>query len=293
MNDTTLAYTVMTDTGADLPWQTVQQQEIQIAHLHYQMEDAAYAYDLGRKTDLAAFYYAMRNGARVSTIPVLPEGFCTLWEPVLSSGRDILQLTISRRMSNTFQAAQAARLTMLAKYPVRRIVVVDTLCCAVAQGMLVYEASQMCREGKSLDEVAEWAVQNRQHVNGLLMPAELHWLKEGGMYPGGGLKALLGRKSLLCVDAKGDLHPLGQAKDVEDGLHKLAAAVRKSGYALNDQVISVTHADDPALAQQLCQVLKDEAGCGDILVLPMSPLTGCYAGPGAVGVAFFGSAREG
>ena len=285
-------FVICTDTGADMPWGTAKQQQVEIAHLHYKMNGAAYAYDLGRETDLSAFYFAMRNGAEVGTIPVLPEAFRALWEPQLIQGRDVLAICISRHLSKTFLAAQHAREELIARYPLRRIIVADSSCCAVAQGMLVFEAAYMRREGKSLNEVASWVVNNRIYVNGLLLPADLKWLRESGMYQGGAMGELLGRKTVLRMDAAGRPVIDGRAKDDSEALNCMAESVRRMGYALNNQIVAVTHADAPDLAAQLKEILCTQVGCADATILPMGPITGCYAGPGAVGVAFFGSPRE-
>ncbi|HWR23958.1 MAG TPA: DegV family protein [Feifaniaceae bacterium] len=285
------AYVLFTDTSADMPWGSAKQQQIELAHLHYKMDGTAYAYSLGRETDLSAFYFAMRNGAEVSTIPVLPEAFVSLWEPHLISGRDILMLTLSKHLSRTFVAAQHAREELLAHYPKRRIVVADTLCCAAAQGMLVFEAAFMRQEGKSLDEVAKWVVENRRYVNALLLPQDTRWLRAGGFYEGGAIGELMGRRVILRMDADGLLAPEKKARSEEDALNFLVDATERLGYALNKQVVGVTHADAPELAKSVSELLL-EAGCADTAILPMGPICGSYAGPGAVGVAFFGGSRH-
>ena len=285
------AYVLFTDTSADMPWGTLKQQQIELAHLHYKMDDTAYTYDLGRETDLSAFYFAMRNGTEVTTIPVLPEAFSTLWEPHLIAGRDILMLTLSRHLSRTFVAAQHAREDLIARYPLRRIVIVDTLCSAVAQGMLTFEAAFMRREGSSIDEVAKWVVENRRYVNALLLPQDTRWLRAGGLYEGGAIGELMGRRVILRMDGDGLLVPEAKARNEEEAMATLVAGVERLGYALNKQVVGVTHADAPELAEQLSGLLL-EAGCADAMVLPMGPICGAYAGPGAVGVAFFGSSRQ-
>ena len=285
------AYVLFTDTSADMPWGSAKQQQIELAHLHYKMDDTAYTYDLGRETDLSAFYFAMRNGTAVSTIPVLPEAFISLWEPHLISGRDILMLTLSRHLSRTFVAAQHAREELLARYPMRRIVVVDTLCCAAAQGMLVFEAAFMRRDGKSLNEVAKWVVENRRYVNALLLPQDTRWLRAGGLYEGGAIGELMGRRVILRMDADGLPVPEAKARNEEEALRAMVESAQGLGYALNKQVVGVTHADAPELAKEVSELLL-EAGCADATILPMGPICGCYAGPGAVGVTFFGSSRQ-
>ncbi len=285
------AYVLFTDTSADMPWGSAKQQQIELAHLHYKMDDTAYTYDLGRETDLSAFYFAMRNGTAVSTIPVLPEAFISLWEPHLISGRDILMLTLSRHLSRTFVAAQHAREELLARYPMRRIVVVDTLCCAAAQGMLVFEAAFMRRDSKSLNEVAKWVVENRRYVNALLLPQDTRWLRAAGLYEGGAIGELMGRRVILRMDADGLPVPEAKARNEEEALRVLVESAQGLGYALNKQVVGVTHADAPELAKEVSELLL-EAGCADATILPMGPICGCYAGPGAVGVTFFGSSRQ-
>ncbi len=286
-----LSYTICTDTGADMPWGSLKQQQVEIAHLHYKMNGAAYAYDLGRETDLTAFYFAMRNGAEVGTIPVLPEAFCALWEPHLIEGKDVLYISLSRHLSKTFLAAQHAREELIACYPARRIVVADSMCCSVAQGMLVFEAAFMRQEGKNMDEVASWVVRNRQYVNALLLPQDLKWLREAELYQGGAMGELLGKKTLLRMDAVGRPAFETRVKNDSEALEIVAESVKSLGYALNSQVVAITHADAPDFAAQLQQTLCT-AGCGDASILPMGPIAGCYAGPGAVAVAFFGSRRE-
>lgn len=281
-------YVLCTDTGADIPWRMVQQQRIEIAHLHYTLNDAAFIYDLGRETDLAAFYYAMRNGSSVETIPVLPETFCALWNPALANGQDVLYISLSSRLSKTFLAAKSAREQMLELYKGRRIVLIDTHCCSIAQGMLVFEAAQMRRENMSLDEVAGWIVENRRYVHGLLLPHSTQTLKEFGLYAGG---SLFPKPTVLRLGAEGMLETEAKCKDVEEALYAMAEYVREKGYALKNQVVGITHTDAPELAGQMKDILAAETDCVETAILPMGPITGAYVGPDSIGLAFFGSRR--
>lgn len=286
-----LSYSIVTDTASDLPYQTIDKAGILIADLHYSVQGGAMTtFDMGRRESLTSFYTAMRNGQEVSTIPVLPEAFMRLWEPSLVAGEDILCITLSRFISNTFAAAQQARFALLTQYLDRRIVVVDSACSAVAQGMLVYEAAEQRNEGKSMDEVAAWLVQNRRHVNALLLPEDTKWLRAGDIYDGGA--SLLSRKNLLKMDAEGGFYRLAQAKTEEQAMELLCAELRDTGYSLDGQVVSVTHADAAERAAALAELIRNETGCAGTMMLPMSPITGAYAGPGAIGVAYFGNSRN-
>lgn len=279
-------FVICTDTGADIPWRTVQQQQIEIAHLQYRMNgEDAYTYDLGRETDLTAFYSAMRTGAAVSTIPVQSEMLCALWTSALKSGKDILHLSVSRQLSASFINAQQAREEMLLRYPERRIVLIDTRSCSIAQGMLVFEAAQMRNDGASMDEIASWLVENRVYIHGVLLPQAAEYLKK--------LHLRISRRGItpVALDAQGALITLARQKTLEDALSFMAEYANEMGYALKSQVMGITHADAPALAIQLQDLLNEKTDCAQTTILPMGPITGCYAGPDAVGIAFFGSRR--
>lgn len=274
-----------------MPWRTPQARQVEIAHLHYTMNDAAYLFDMQRETDLSAFYFAMRNNTAVKTIAVLPEAFIRLWEPILASGRDVLMLTLSRYLSKTFLAAQHARESLLGKYPSRRILIVDTLCSSMPQGMLVYEAVNLREEGQDIDAVADWVIDNRLYINALLLPGSLRWLREGNIFTGGAISDFTGKRPLLLMDDTGFFSQIAKCRDEEDALHIILEATQRLGYALNRQVVGIVHADAPELAKKVKKMLMEEAGCGDAAILPMGPIAGCYAGPDAIGVAFFGSGR--
>ncbi|MDL2234733.1 DegV family EDD domain-containing protein [Christensenellaceae bacterium OttesenSCG-928-L17] len=285
------SYAICMDTGADIPWRTVQLHQLLVAHLHYTIHDVSHTYDLGREADLASLYFSMRNGTAIATAPVRVEEFCALWEPMLALGRDILYLAVSAQLSETFQNAQQARKEMLTRYPVRRIVLVDTQACSIAQGMLLYEAAQMQKEGQTLDHVADWVVQNRAYVHFLLLPVSLRGLREAGFVRGGAIKELLSRRMAVRLNEKGHIERDGGFSNTGDALDAMVDYAAHHGYALGTQTVSVVHTDEAELAADLRQKLFKETGCADVAVLPMNPFAGCHVLPGAVGLAFFGSRR--
>ncbi len=286
------SYVLYTDTGADIPFCTALEQEIKIANLHYCVGDEACTYDLGRETALFEFYSAMRNGIPVSTLPVLSEALLRLFEPELELGNDVLMLTISRYLSRTFFEAQRARETLLLRHPKQRIIIVDTLSSSIAQAMLVFEASNMRLEGSGLDEVAQWAVKNRSYVNGLLLTESMEWLRKSGLYSGGVMGDVLGRRTLFRLNAKGLLSVEAKGLSTDKSLYALTDSIMRIGYSLENQVIVLAHADAPELAQELRELLLTETGCSGVSILPMGPINGAYAGPGAICAAFYGSARQ-
>ncbi|MDR1619089.1 MAG: DegV family EDD domain-containing protein [Clostridiales bacterium] len=285
------AFAIITDTCADLPWLAALTQNVELARHTCMVGEAAYTYNPGSENDISAVYRAMREGIAVETLPADEKALMDTFEPHLAAGRDVLMLTVSRYLSDTFRHAMAAREALLPRYAARRIVLVDTLCAAMAQGMLVHETLEMRNDGKTLDDIADWVLRNRSFMNALLFPASLKWLREGGRFAGGAMGDLLGQRALLSMDACGSMRLFGRHKTAADGLAAMALAVKELGFALNRQVVGITHTQAPALAAELRAYLIKEIGC-DAAILPMGPIVGRHVGPDAVGVAFFGIERQ-
>ncbi len=137
---------------------------------------------------------------RVITGPDMPETaapspgtFQQAFLEAAEAGHDgVVCVTISSRLSATFQAASTAAESVTDRIPVR---VVDTLSVTLGQGLLALAASEMGRQGKSADDIAEAVADmaTRTHVYGVL--ASLDYLKRGGRI--GGAAHLLG--SLLSI----------------------------------------------------------------------------------------------
>ena len=76
------------------------------------------------------------------------------------------------QLSGTINNVYAARDELLAKYPDRRMTVVDTLSISAPQTILILKAHELYRQGKSMDEVA-------QNVDRILVLKSAHVLMSG------------------------------------------------------------------------------------------------------------------
>ncbi len=71
-------------------------------------------------------------------------------------------LAFSSGLSTTFQSSRSlAAEELREKYPERKIYTVDTLCASLGQGLLVWYAAQERKKGRSIEEVRDWAEDNK------------------------------------------------------------------------------------------------------------------------------------
>ena len=131
------AYRIITDSSCDLTQEMADALELGIAPLsvNYNGEVRANYLD-GRELNVKDFYQSMRDGAMYSTSAANPTLWRAVAEPILQNGEDVLILAFSSGLSTTCNAARIAAEELMEEYPDRKIVVVDTLCASLGQGLL-------------------------------------------------------------------------------------------------------------------------------------------------------------
>ena len=150
-------FVLMTDSCCDLSQQMVEDLGLVVLPLSVLQEGKEYRdYPDHRELDPKVFYQKLRAGAMGSTSAANVESFREAMEPILQAGKDILSINFSSALSTTCQSAAMAARELGEQYPEGKMIVIDSLCASLGQGMLVYLAAQEKAKGKSIDEVADF-----------------------------------------------------------------------------------------------------------------------------------------
>ena len=111
---------------ADLSADYFQEKCIPYVPFHVQMDGKEYPDDLGQSLPFPTFYARIAAGATPTTSQVNVEEFKAFFTPFLEAGQDILHLSLSSGLSGAWQSACIARDELEARFPERRIRVVDS-----------------------------------------------------------------------------------------------------------------------------------------------------------------------
>ena len=106
-------YVFMTDSDSDLPLELKQQYDIPVVYMPYSMDGKEYFDDLGQSLNHKSFYDKMRAGSQPTTSALNETVYMEYFEPILSSGRDLLFVAFSSQLSATIQEIYAAREELL------------------------------------------------------------------------------------------------------------------------------------------------------------------------------------
>ena len=174
-------FQIITDSTADLTPALIRDLDVQVIPLCYMMEGKTYHNIPGcGETYEPAFYAKLRAGSVSTTTQVNSEEFLHVFTPLLEAGQDVLYIAFSSGLSGTCQSALLARKELKERFPDRKLEVFDSLCASMGEGLLVYHAAKLRREGKSLEEVLTWLKENALRLCHWFTVDDLNHLKRGG-----------------------------------------------------------------------------------------------------------------
>ena len=280
-------YVFMTDSDSDLPFHLKEQYDIPVVYMPYALDGKEYFDDLGQMLDHKSYYDKMRAGANPVTSALNEEAYLEYFEPVLRE-KDLLFVAFSSKLSSTLQSARAAREKLLARYPGRKLIIVDTLSISGPMTLLVLKAHELYRAGKSIDEVAAWLEENKLRAQAYFTVDDLKYLKRGGRIStvAATVGTMLDLKPIIVEAADGTL----QAGDKIRGRKKaIAYIVDKCVAAAPDpkeSPVMILHADAPEDAERAKALLEQKIPGANVLIEPVGPVIGAHAGPGTMAVCF-------
>ncbi len=289
-------YVIVTDSSADLSAELVEQLELSILPLAFILKGKTYRdYPDRREMPIGAIYTSLREGEMVTTAAVNVAEYQAHLEPILAAGKDVLVLAFSSGLSTTCNSARIAAQELSEAYPERKILVVDTLCASLGQGLLVWYAARMRQSGKSIEEVRDWAEANKLHLCHWFTVDDLHFLKRGGRVSAATavVGTMLQIKPVLHVDNEGHLINMAKARGRKAALKALVDHMEQTAIDPAGQTVFISHGDCLEDAQFVAQEVSQRFGIPleRIVLNEIGPVIGAHAGPGTVALFFLGKER--
>lgn len=287
-------FVILTDSSADLTAELVRELDVHVLPLSFTIQNKTYHnYPDNREMEPHDFYQMLRGGETCSTAAVNVAAYNEAMEPLLQAGKDVLVLAFSSGLSATYQSARVSAEELGEKYPERKIYLVDTLSASLGQGLLVWYAAQQRSQGKSIEEVRDWAEANKLNLCHWFTVDDLHFLKRGGRISAttAVLGTMLHIKPVLHMDDEGHLISMSKARGRSAALTALVDQMEKTAIHPQEQVIFISHGDCLDDAMKVAEDIKTRFGVKQVLLNHVGPVIGAHAGPGTVALFFLGNTR--
>lgn len=286
-----MSYKILTDSCCDFSAETYAQ--LGLTYVPLTVEFRGQVGKDRNDDSLKDMYDGLRAGEAAKTSAVNPEQWSELMKPVLEAGEDVLVLAFSSGLSTTYQSAVIAAEDLAEKYPERKILVSDTLCASLGQGLLVWYACKKRDEGCSLEEVHAWVEENKLHLCHWFTVNDLMYLKRGGRISA--TTALVGTmlqiKPVLHVDNEGHLISVGKARGRKASIEALAKKAGELGANFDNSTMFISHGDCREDAEYLAALVKEQYGVKEVLINYVGAVIGSHSGPGTLALFFLGEHR--
>ncbi|MEJ7631608.1 MAG: DegV family protein [Rubrobacteraceae bacterium] len=222
------------------------------------------------------FYARMKEADTFPTTSQPPAGAFVEAYETLSAYDDILVLTVSRKLSGTYDSAVAA-----AEMAGRPVEVMDMRSAEMGSGLILNEAIRVVDDGGDFAEVRRAAEVAIRRASVLFAVGTLEYLQKSGR---------IGRAQRLFGTAL-DIRPVLKVEDGEVVPHKRTRGRRRQLATILEEVkpaadegrsLLFGHVDAPEAIEELV----DSLGVKEPLVTEIGGVVGSHAGPGAYGVGY-------
>ena len=273
---------IIVDSTFDLTHDIKKQVSIVPLTVHFGEEEFIDGITIDHKT----FYEKLiETDVHPSTSQATPVAFAEEFEKVKNAGESAVVITLSSKLSGTYQSA------VIAAQDYDNIYVVDSGSVTIGGGILTELAISYVKQGLSAKEIAEKLEEEKKNVIIVALVDTLEYLKKGGRISStvAFAGAVLNIKPVLSV-ADGEIQMLGKARGSKMGNNLLVQEIEKAGGVdfSKPVLLGYTGLSD-ALLLKYIEDSKHiwENGLENIRYTIVGSVIGAHAGPGAVAVAFF------
>jgi DegV family protein with EDD domain len=275
---------ILTDSTADLSPEQLETHRISVIPLSVTIDGRTYrddGVDIGRRE----FYRKLRAARSLPTTSQPSVGdFERVFADLTADGSEVLCLTISSKMSGTYQAARSAADLM----PQALLTVYDTQHVSIALGQLVIRAAQAASAGLSADEILALLDEMGKSSGIVFLVDSLEYLYKGGRI--GAAKALAGTllsvKPILTVK-DGLIQPMNSVRSKNGAKERMLSLLESQVPAGSSVWAAIAHGDNPVDGGWLADQLRMRYDCRALYISEMGPVVGTHVGPGIFGTAVF------
>ena len=290
-------FTLSCESTVDLPWSYIQSRKISVIEYSYLVNDQEYPDDMGRNPDsMPQFYRFLEDGVIPKTSQITEMAYEAYLEGLLQKG-DVLHLGFGTGMTPSILNGIAAGEKLQAKYPDRRIIVIDTTCSSSGYGMLVDDVADLRDAGKDLDEIVEWIKCHSRRLHHQFFSTTLSYYRRSGRLsgPAAAIGTLLSICPIMRLDYDGKIVAYNKVRIKKNAILRTADEMEQ--HADRGKEYSgkcwICHSNCLSVAEQMKAVLQERFPKihGDIRICDIGTIIASHCGPGTVAIFFYGDER--
>ena len=291
-------FTLSCCSTVDLPYSYMESRDIPVLFYTYVVDGREYDDDMGRDPEaLLRFYAFLKEGKLPQTSQINVAAYTEFFEKLLDKGGDVLHIAFTSGQSGSVHNAFLAAEELKDRYPGQRLVVIDSLCSSSGYGLLVDYAADMRDEGKTLDEVAQWVLDNRNKVHHQFFSSDMTQFRRTGRVSGAAaaVATVLNICPIMRLDDKGAIKAYSKVRGKKKAVEATVDTMEQCAQNGRDYdgKCFVCHSQCLEDARLVMDAVEERFPKlkGKIRLCDIGTIIGSHAGQGTVAVFFMGNER--
>jgi len=274
---------IVVDSGCDINEALISDSICTLTHvpLNLQIEDKVYLDNENFNQDE---YMSHMESSTVAVKTSAPSP--GLFFEQFKKGDNVFVVTLSSKLSATYQSAITAKDMYFEEYGKKFIHVFDSLAASVGESVIAMKIADLLKKDFGANEVVE---QVNQFVKGMntyfILDKFDNLVKTGRVNPYIAKVASFLNIKPVCGSENGEIKMLDKARGYGKALHKLVDIIKNNTPDIESRVINITHVKAYEKAVELKNEFMKHLKAKDIVIHESKGVTTTYANRGGVVVA--------
>lgn len=289
-----MSYLIFSDVSLDIDKNFAADHDIKYVPMEYVLGEETFYCDKPESDSMMHNYYdKLRQKVKTQTSQITPTHYMDLFEPLIKEGNDIIYLSLSSGLSNTYESACLAAQNLKEDYNDAVIEVVDSLSATGGMGLLVESAFANKEAGMSVTENAEWLRKHALNVRHWFKVEDLMYLKRGGRVSAATavVGTALNIKPILCINREGKLDTIDKKRGNKLALKALVDKFESTYDPSISDIVYISCADCMKDAQTLKEMILEKHPGLKVRMTMLSPIIGAHTGPDMLALIHYGVER--
>ena len=290
-------YVILSDTSCDLCNEALKDFDIKIIKSHYKGKDGAdrYAFiDWSECEEFKSrldFYKVLKASPNAfSTSAPTPEEIHEYFSEIVKSGKDILVVSISLKISSAHNFYLKAKERIEEEYPEAKVRVLNTSRYGGGIGLVALNASIMRKNGATIDEVYDKLSSSMNTYHQMGWVDDLNFVAKKGRitHAKAFFGQLIGIKALGEFNEVGLTSVVGKAVGEAKAFNAMVSYIKEEIVNPQDQVMIICHSCREKQALKYRDLIEEAFHPKKIYVSEIGVMSGINVGPGLLSCYFVG-----
>ena len=275
---------ILIDSASDIDELEAKEKGIYLMPIEVSFKDETYLDGINLSHD-EFFCKLIESDELPKTSQINPFRFKEKFEELTKDGSKVICITLSSKLSNTYQNAVTA-----AKEFSNQVFVIDSLNACIGERILCDYAIRLVQENLEIEEIAKRLNEKKHNIELLAVVGTLKYLKKGGRISSvvAFTGEMLSIKPVISI-INGQVKMVGKARGSKKGNNLLVEKIEACGGINFDFPYATAYSGlSPELLKKYLLDSKHlwEANASDVPIYQIGSTIGTHIGPGGIAVAY-------